>query len=89
MKTTHRLQLVTDATGRIVGMAPAGEPRKGENATLSALPGQTLHEVPLPAELEPLLSGSMAELHRALSAYRLRTGPAHSLLLPNKASPKK
>jgi hypothetical protein len=49
------------------------------------LAGQTLHEIPLPAELDQHFKGSAADLHRALAQYELRPGAAQSVLLRRSA----
>jgi hypothetical protein len=82
LRAMRRVLLVTDAAGRIVATALQGErSNKGPSTTLRALPDQTLHEVPLPLELEGYVTKSAAEWHRVLSEYELRAGPAQSLLL--------
>jgi hypothetical protein len=77
------LLVVTDGEGRIVATAPPPVPSKKEpTASLASLPGQMLHQVPIPAELERKLTESLEGLHEALAEYELRAGPALSLLIP-------
>jgi hypothetical protein len=80
-RATRRLLVVVDAAGRIVATASEGERNStGPNVTLRPMPGQTLHEVPLPQDLEECATRPPADLHRVLSEYELRAGPAQSLL---------
>ena len=80
--STNRISCVTTQDGRIIAFAPIGEPAKrGWNAAFGALPGQILHEIALPAELADLAE-KPAELHHAMMSYRLRMGPAMSVLIP-------
>ena len=88
MKVQHKLLLVIDDKGRVIATAPADEPEKGDGprVTLGVLPGQTVHEVPLLKELEPHLSKSAEDLHRALADYHVSPGRSRSLLVPNQDS---
>lgn len=85
IKVQRKLLLVLDPEGRVIATAPAGEPEKGDGprVTLGVLPGQTVHEVPLLKELEPYLTRSAEDLHRALADYHVYPGRSRSVLLPN------
>ena len=77
--------MVTDPAGNVVaaGFPPDDhdDRQEGPSAMLGVLPGQTLHEVALPIDLERAFT-SAESFHRALAGYVLRSGPARSLLLP-------
>jgi len=86
MRFERMLLVVTDTNGRIVATgAPTAPNKEGVSASLGALPGQTLHRVPITPELEKALKASPGELHQVLSDYELRSGPAMSLLLPRRS----
>lgn len=67
MPETTRMLLLTDAHGQVVGVAGKGAARPGGHGiAITPLPGQTLHEVDVPAELADLLHGPDA--HAVLSS---------------------
>jgi hypothetical protein len=82
-----RLHLILDSESRIVATVPSGVqetnqlPKRDEPSEEVAkveirpvpLPGQTVHEVELPRELEGL---SGVELHNALMGYQVQVGEA-------------
>jgi len=87
-RARRRMLILLDAAGRIAATAPGTDTYDGEtNATLRPLPGQTLHEVALPPELEQYVTKSPGEIHRALSEYVVRPGPSRSTLFRRTAAP--
>lgn len=68
MPESTRMLLLTDADGRVIGAAAQGPARPGGHGiAITPLPGQTLHEVDVPAELADLLRGPDA--HAVLSRF--------------------
>jgi hypothetical protein len=68
-----RMTVITNESGQVMGTHrhEQGEPRRGQpRFSILAGPGQTKHEIELPAELEGI--GSAEELHKRLEEYLRR-----------------
>ncbi len=69
----HRMLVLTNAQGKIIGAAGFAPSKKGEmNTGIHPLPGQLLHEVEVPDDVFKLLSSPLA-LHQLLSDYHVVT----------------
>jgi hypothetical protein len=73
-----RLFVVSNAEGRIIGLAAPHEPAEGEpHAGVVALQGQTVVEVSLPPELAAL--ESLVDVHKALRRFRVTDGKLRAM----------
>jgi hypothetical protein len=72
MPHSRQIFVIADDNGKILGAAIPQPSERGEPASrVAALPGQTLHQLEIPAEL---LQAEQHEILRGIFAYRIQRG---------------